>query len=81
MLKLESEQPVAKINWPARIAVEKANSITRAPNRSTSTPPKNGSRMLGIEYNVYSRFYRHNTSIAGSVFHHQLFVERTKRNS
>ena len=52
MLKLEIEQPVAKITCPIKIAVEKANSITRAPNRSTRTPPKNGSKMLGIEYNV-----------------------------
>jgi hypothetical protein len=55
-LKLESEQPAAKTTWPAKIAVEKAASMTRAPKRSTSTPPKKGSAMLGTEYSVYSRF-------------------------
>ena len=57
-MKLESEQPAAKITCPVKIAVEKAKSITRAPNRSTKTPPKNGSKILGIEYNVYSKFFK-----------------------
>lgn len=59
VLKLYVEHPIAKMICPTRIAMENVTSISRAPKRSTSTPPKNGSKMFGIEYNVYSKFYTH----------------------
>lgn len=53
--KLDMELPIASTVWPATTSTVSASSIWRAPNRSTSSPPKNGSTMLGVEYTVYSR--------------------------
>lgn len=53
--KLDMELPIASIVWPDTTSSVSASSIRRAPNLSTSSPPKNGSRMLGVEYTVYSR--------------------------
>ena len=50
----EVETPTATSACPATSSAENHSSVRRVPKRSTSTPPKNGSTMLGNEYTEYS---------------------------
>lgn len=52
--KEEVETPTATSDCPATSSKANHSSVRRVPKRSTRTPPKNGSTMLGKEYTEYS---------------------------